>query len=67
MKVNYLALMVGVLLFVFVISMMNCGCAKQQPAITSAPQGFYFDETVNPGPRVPRGGDYWESRPDLVK
>lgn len=68
MKVNYLALIVGVLLFVLVINLVNCPCfQKTQGAISSAPQGFYFDESMNPGPKLPRGGDYWESRPDLVK
>jgi hypothetical protein len=67
MKVNYLALMVGGLMFVFLISLLNCSCFQKQGTISSAPQGFYFDESVNPGPKVPRGGDYWESRPDLVK
>jgi hypothetical protein len=36
------------------------------PGITSGPKHF-FDETANPGPKVPRGGDIWQNRPDLLK
>ena len=36
------------------------------PGLSRGPAHF-FDETANPGPKTPRGGDVWQNRPDLVK
>jgi hypothetical protein len=36
------------------------------PAVSSGPKHF-FEETPNPGPKVPRGGDIWQNRSELVK